>query len=203
MRNLPLSLTLVLAALIPAPVRAADRVYWDAFEPPCAHLPGVLSSESLFPYAWWTGYAFGELHTWSWGTAANLYNPDTMQPEVIGVRSFTFNAPDTIASGKLSFPSSTAGISVSLSKRCGSFDGLPAACIGVASSAIQWTTNPAANASRCKLEAGQPYFLNFAWFVWSAYAEDAGSLESSCECPGSTCQWGITATCHFASNSVP
>lgn len=196
-----LTLLLLTLPLTCTTALAADRIYWDSFDPPCVSLPGVLTSQGVMPYSSWAGVPFGSLHTWVWGNASNTFT-DSGNLLSVGVKSYTFTAPPEGSGGKINFPSTTAGVSVSLGERCGIWDGLPLACIGVGSSAIQWTTVKGSPTFKCYLEPGSVYYLNYAWFIWTDYLNDANSRSTSCKCPGVTCMYD-TATCQFGNNSTP
>src|SRR5690606_27319112 len=103
----------------------------------------------------------------------------------IKVKTFSFQAPAAGQARRISFPSSTGGVAVSISNQCGNFD-VPTACRGVASSSISWSTEANAAGSKCKLDAGRTYYLNFAWFNYPEYLS-RGVLESTCKCPGPNC----------------
>jgi hypothetical protein len=164
----------------------------------CDDLPAPLVASVTESYESFAGIEFGESHTWAWGTARNTYVGAEVQS--IEVRSFSFVAPPAGRTGKVNFPSTTAGISVSVGRQCGRFD-VPSACLGVASSAITWSTEASPASFRCALVPGQTYYLSYAWFGLADYLAD-GSMPSTCTCPGTNCL-SDQASCQFGNNSTP
>jgi hypothetical protein len=151
---------------------------------------------------------FGDAHNWVWNNIGNVYtfNAQNGSYDFQGarVRSFSFVAPSSGRAAKVSFPSTVAGVMTSISSQCGNFD-VPAKCLGMASSAISWSTESSPPSFKCPLVPGQTYYLNFTWVDPATYS-NSGTAVSTCVCPGPNCNATsgnqFESVCAAANNST-
>lgn len=194
--------------VLPSIPGAALQVISSTAPGGCTNLPAPFMQGAVNTYVSHYNATFGEAHNWVWNQIGNVYNynPANQSYGLLGVRvrAFSFVAPAAGREAKINFPSPTAGITASISSQCGDFT-VPQRCIGVASTAITWSTNASPQSFKCPLVPGQTYYLNFAWFDYAAYAAN-GTVTSTCVCPGPTCN-GTSGTqyetsCQAGNNST-
>lgn len=175
--------------ILPSPTAVELQVQSTTVPTGCDNLQPPFLPGSVQSYASHYNAAFGESHNWVWNQIGNVYTYNTQSQtydfQGPRVRAFSFVAPASGRSGKISLPSTTAGLTATISAQCGNFN-LPAKCLTVASGAIQWSTEANPASFKCPLTPGQTYYLNFAWFDASIYINQ-GTVVSTCVCPGPNC----------------
>lgn len=153
----------------------------------CDNLTPPLVSRSVVDYS--AGYVSAQTggfgvqpgsptaHWFNLGSV-NTYNAQG-QLTGIGVRSFRFVAPQNKTASHW-VQSTAGGSAMSISSQCGQFTGLPLSCLGVPSSTVTWTTESGANPNaNCVLQAGQTYYVNFAYFNLQAVL-GGSAIQSTC-----------------------